>query len=439
MVSVSRLSKESGRSSPVAAGLGPGRAAAARRISQAEEQRLATRLGACRQELLAIALLDPASSTELQQLFVEVLEHARSIESVVVDADESPEAARQELAAFVRRARQLPEEATRVWRTLEREEQPGSEALREAAPLPARLQAVIDESQRVVASLPLNPDISARLIEHSRVGRGPGARAVSSRADVPQYAPYLEPRVRLLEAEIDGIRKSFITANQGLVSYVVQRYLGLGLGRDDLMQDGNIGLLRAIEKFDPRRRSSFASYAVWWIREAVRRALAKQSRTIRIPVHALAARYTLGRVSRRLAHELGREPSRQELAEAAGVNPENIAELLALLKEPLSLDAPRSGEVDATLGEGIADRSAVSPNERTSEKESARQLHHLLADLNEREQQILRLRFGLDGGEERTLEEIGRSFSLTRERVRQIVAAALAKLHRQTQLRELDL
>jgi RNA polymerase primary sigma factor len=116
-----------------------------------------------------------------------------------------------------------------------------------------------------------------------------------------------------------------------------------------------------------------------------------------------------------------------------------MAELLALVKEPLSLDAPRSGEVDATLGDGIADRSAVSPNERTSEKESAKELHRLLADLNEREQQILRLRFGLDGGEELTLEEIGRSFSLTRERVRQIVAAALAKLHRQTQLRDLDL
>jgi RNA polymerase sigma factor (sigma-70 family) len=382
--------------------------------------------------------LDPASSTELQRISAAALDQARSIGGIpgVGAANDSPESSWRELAAFERQVLQLQAEAAQVWSALDVEEQPGSDALRADSPLPPALQSLLEESLRLAASLPLTPDQSTRVIEHTWMGSG---RTALSAGPAPSAHHWLGARVRRVETEIEAIREDFITANQGLVAYVVQRYLGMGLSRDDLMQDGNIGLLRAIEKFDPGRGNPFGAYAVWWIREAVRRALAKQSRTIRIPVHALATRYTLGRVSRRLAHELGREPSRQELAEAAGVNPEIMAELLALLKEPLSLDAPRSGELDATLGDGIADRSAVNPNERTSAKESARQLHHLLADLSEREQKILRLRFGLDGEEERTLEEIGRSFSLTRERVRQIVAAALAKLHRQTQLRELDL
>jgi RNA polymerase primary sigma factor len=235
------------------------------------------------------------------------------------------------------------------------------------------------------------------------------------------------------------IRSRFIRANQGLVAYVLQRYRGMGLRREDLMQEGNIGLLRAIEKFDHRRGTRFSVYAVWWIRQAVRRALANQSRTIRIPVHALAVRYAIDQASKRLALELGREPSEQELSSATGVVPTNVAQVLGMVKEPLSLDAPRGPDSEASLGESVADRAALSPNEHAARNERADRLHTLLDGLSAREREMLRMRFGLDGADECTLEQIGQCFALTRERVRQIVTAALDKLHHQTQIRRLEL
>lgn len=205
------------------------------------------------------------------------------------------------------------------------------------------------------------------------------------------------------------------------------------------MQDGNIGLLRAIEKFDDRRGKPFRSYAVWWVRESVRRALAQQGRTIRLPASAIATRYAIGQASRRLSHELGRDPSSQELSRATGMAAESIDDVMRLSKEPLSLDAPRADDAEITLGDVIADLATQSANERTSAKESAERLRLLLTELSPREQHVLSLRFGLDGGDERTLEEIGRSLQLTRERVRQIVAAALDKLNRATRAQGLEL
>jgi RNA polymerase primary sigma factor len=249
----------------------------------------------------------------------------------------------------------------------------------------------------------------------------------------------LRVRARQLEAEIEAIRSRFIHANQGLVAYVVQRYRGMGLRRDDLMQEGNIGLLRAIEKFDHRRGTRFSVYAVWWIRQSVRRALANQSRTIRIPVHALAVRYAVDQASKRLALELGRNPSEQELASATGVVPNGVTQALGMVREPLSLDAPRGPDTEASLGESVADRGSISPNEQAARNERADRLRCLLEGLSAREREMLRMRFGLDGADECTLEQIGQSFALTRERVRQIVTAALDKLHHQTQVRQLEL
>jgi RNA polymerase sigma factor (sigma-70 family) len=199
------------------------------------------------------------------------------------------------------------------------------------------------------------------------------------------------------------------------------------------------GALRAVEKFDPRRARPFRSYAVWWVKESVRRALAQQARTIRLPASAIATRYTIGKVSRQLAHELGRDPSSLELSRATGMTPESIDDAIGSCREPLSLDAPRADDTELTLGDVIADRVAHNPNEHTSARESVDRLQVLLAGLTVRERNILSLRFGLDGGDERTLEEIGRSLHLTRERVRQIVAAALDKLHRATRAQGLDL
>jgi RNA polymerase primary sigma factor len=235
------------------------------------------------------------------------------------------------------------------------------------------------------------------------------------------------------------IRSRFVGANQGLVSYIAQRYRGMGMSHDDLMQEGNIGLLRAVEKFDHRRGGRFGTYAVWWIRQGVRRALANQSRTIRIPVHALGTRYTLDQTAKRLASQLGRQPTEQELAQATGVVASSVSQLMALVKEPLSLDAPRGPENEARLGDSIADVDAPSAADQALAKQQAVQLHSLLESLSPREQQMLRMRFGLDGSDECTLEQIGRTFAVTRERVRQIVGAALDRLHRQTQLRRLEL
>jgi RNA polymerase primary sigma factor len=178
---------------------------------------------------------------------------------------------------------------------------------------------------------------------------------------------------------------------------------------------------------------------VWWVRQGVRHALATQARTIRLPVQQLANRYTLRRASRSLAHSLGREPSEQELAQATGMSAQNISELMRVSAEPVSLETPRSSESEVTIGDVIADTTTQSPNEQTSAKESRMELRALLDQLTPRERHVLNLRFGLDGEDERTLEEIGRSLELTRERVRQICAEALDKLNRATRARGLDL
>jgi RNA polymerase primary sigma factor len=320
-------------------------------------------------------------------------------------------------------------------RELSREAAPLIEAARERALSSLEHDAVERAFERLHERLktqPLCGDVADRLLQ-----AGYGAPAPTRRpCELPAS---LRKRVRRLDSEIDTIRSRFINANQGLVAYVVQRYRGMGLRREDLMQEGNIGLLRAIEKFDHRRGTRFSVYAVWWIRQGVRRALANQSRTIRIPVHALAVRYAVDQASKRLALQLGREPSEQELASATGVVVGGVAQVLGLVREPLSLDAPRGPDSETSLGELVADRGTPSPNEHAARRERADRLHVLLEGLTSREQEMLRMRFGLDGADECTLEQIGQSFALTRERVRQIVTAALGKLHHQTQVRRLEL
>jgi RNA polymerase primary sigma factor len=257
--------------------------------------------------------------------------------------------------------------------------------------------------------------------------------------DVSGLPGELVARVRRLDRDVASIIDGLIAKHQGLVANVARQYQGLGLSREDLMQDGNLGLLRGIDKFDLRRGKPFGAYAVWWVRQGVRHALATQARTIRLPVQQLANRYTLGRASRRLAHTLGREPSEQELAEATGMSQQNISDLMRASTEPVSLETPRSSESEATIGDVIADTERQSPNEQASAKESLVELRALLDDLTPRERHVINLRFGLDGEDERTLEEIGRSLELTRERARQICAEALDKLNRATRARQLDL
>ncbi|HVZ36461.1 MAG TPA: sigma-70 family RNA polymerase sigma factor, partial [Polyangiaceae bacterium] len=188
-----------------------------------------------------------------------------------------------------------------------------------------------------------------------------------------------------------------------------------------------------------RRGGRFGTYAVWWVRQGVRRALANQSRTIRIPVHALGARYSLDQAARKLALQLGREPNEEELSGATGVGAGNVAQLLSLSKEPLSLDAPRGNDLDTRLGDSIADATSKSSMEQVVERQRSEQLGQLMCALSPRERDMVRMRFGLDGSDECTLEQIGSTFSVTRERVRQIVGSALEKLNRQTRMLHLEL
>jgi RNA polymerase primary sigma factor len=397
----------------------------ATRITPADELQLASRLAECRRELLAIALLDANVGRELSRVATEVSAGARRLSDVLEAPPDVPDAGLVALKQLSARAATLQAAAALVAPGGQGD---GANTERQA------LEALCRDALGVLEDLPLASDLVDRLLAASWVSSG-RARAPS----LPHAPRPLCQRARQLESEIEAIRARFIHANQGLVAYVVQRYRGMGLRREDLMQEGNIGLLRGIEKFDPRRGTRFSVYAVWWIRQAVRRALANQSRTIRIPVHALAVRYAVDQASKRLSLQLGREPSEQELSTATGVVPNGVAQVLGMVREPLSLDAPRGPDTEASLGESVADRVSISPNEHAARKERAARLHGLLDGLSERERQMLRMRFGLDGADECTLEQIGQSFALTRERVRQIVTAALGKLHHQTQLRHLEL
>lgn len=297
----------------------------------------------------------------------------------------------------------------------------------------------------LVNTLELDEGIAARLVRSAGAGR-PWAFSLDEgeSPDEPEtpgidrLPSVLRRRAVWIGDEIENIRARFVSANQGLVTYVVQRYAGMGLAPADLMQEGNIGLMRAIDKFDPRRGSRFGTYAIWWIRQGVRRALANQSRMIRVPVHALGTRYTVERAARRLAVQRGHQPSEQELSEETGLAPNSVAQVMNLVKEPLSLDAPRGADTDIPLGDSLTDANATSAVEEAASKQRHERLRCLLTSLSPREQQMVRMRFGLDGADECTLDQIGREFDLTRERVRQIVTAALQKLQRQDQRRELS-
>ena len=263
---------------------------------------------------------------------------------------------------------------------------------------------------------------------------------LKGRLDGASEEAEIKEEIKTLQRDVDkgaDAKKRLAEANLRLVVSIAKRYVGRGMLFLDLIQEGNLGLIKAVEKFDYKKGYKFSTYATWWIRQAITRAIADQARTIRIPVHMVETINKLIRVSRQLLQELGREPSPEEIAKEMNMPVERVREILKISQEPVSLETPIGEEEDSHLGDFIKDDNVPVPSDAAAFTLLKEQLVEVLGTLTEREQKVLRLRFGLDDGRARTLEEVGKEFNVTRERIRQIEAKALRKLRHPSRSKKL--
>lgn len=278
-----------------------------------------------------------------------------------------------------------------------------------------------------------NEDIDKLLADEGVAVDDPVRMYLKDIGKIPLLAPEREAYLAERIAEGDEAAKNeLVEANLRLVVSIAKKYVGKGMYFLDLIQEGNLGLIKAVEKFDHTKGYKFSTYATWWIRQAITRAIADQARTIRIPVHMVETIHRVSRTSRQLLQEYGREPTIDEIAEKLGMSSEKVREIMKAAQDPVSLETPIGEEDDSHLGDFIPDDSSPTPAEAVSYQLLREQLNKVLHTLTPREEMVIKLRFGLEDGRTRTLEEVGREFNITRERIRQIEAKALRKLRHQS-------